>query len=69
MREGNLREARSPLEDLERMRRPLPTWPYPLSTVEDEIRKVLKEILARLDSVEARLERIEKLLTSKSGTM
>ena len=58
----------SPPRRLERAewRWPSPT-PLPVITAED-IGRVLKQILDRLDAIERRLERIEKLLMEKGTT-
>jgi len=49
------------------LRPPLPPrWPYPAAPLpEEDARRILKDILKRLDSIEARLERIEKLLLGR----
>jgi len=42
-------------------------WSYPLILpAEEEFRRTLREILTRLDSIEKRLDRIEKLLSERS---
>ena len=50
-------------EEIEERRWPSPT-PLPIVPREDR-GKVLKQILNRLDAIEKRLERIEKMLTAK----
>jgi len=50
-------------EGPEERRWPLPT-PLPMLPTED-VGKVLKQILNRLDAIEKRLERIEKMLMEK----
>lgn len=49
----------------EERRWPSPT-PLPVVPAED-VGKVLKQILNRLDAIEKRLERIEKLLTTQTS--
>lgn len=49
------------------LRPPLPpSWPYPVAPLpEEDIRRVLKDVLKRLDSIDMRLDRIEKLLLGR----
>lgn len=43
-----------------------PILPYPAAPLfEEDIRRILKEILNRLDSIENRLDRIEKILLGR----
>jgi len=58
---------RPPLGPPERPERPgiYPTWPYPPLIPNEDTRKILREILTRLESIENRLDRIEKLLIEK----
>lgn len=43
-----------------------PRMPYPIAPLlEEDVKRILGDILKRLDSIEMRLDRIEKLLTSR----
>jgi len=43
-----------------------PILPYPAAPLlEEDIRRILREIINRLDSIENRLDRIEKILLGK----